>query len=631
MKVLLRVFGLGCMLASISIAQETVTAPAAIVSYPDLILYNGKIVTMDDTSTGPSPGHIYQAVAVRDRKIQALGTDALILSYAGPHTRKVDVKGKTVIPGIVDSHTHIHNNEVAWWVKENPSAFESMAKRFVVGGNTYQELKRGVELVLKERMGTSNPDQWAFINLPTNDPKDPGSGTGIGVKFLQERGLTLTDLDALSPNHPVFLQSHPGYMINTAGKKQIEKLYGFFPPMDTADETGFGELTEYERALLVDGYFRVRPKELADIVEQGLLKNAAVGITTFASHMMGLQYLNAYQKLAREDRLPVRYAYTHYFGFQDNPDPAAFYMRLGDMAGLGTDYFWSIGAGLGNIDSGPPMYCSTMEAPKELKDREWCRNGPGSPMGKATLIAILAKERVAVGHAWGDKGVDYFMDSLDEAMKMDPTITLDYIRSRRFSSDHCGFYPRPAQIPRMAKYGMIISCGGNTLGRSYPWLKRYGEKYANWISPIKSLLKGGVKPVFEDESGVNGLVSETYFYGAYPLITRKNEYGKMVAPEEAVDRMTLLKMMTSWPAEYVLREDKIGTLAPGKFADILVLNKDYFTVPEAELPNTYPVMTVVGGKVEVIREEFAKELGVKAVGPQIEFKNGARYSAPPAE
>lgn len=631
MRNLLLFMAATCVLVAVAAAQETVTVPAAIVAYPDLILYNGKIVSMDDTSTGSSPGHIFQAAAVRDRKIQALGADSLILSYAGPKTDKVDLKGKTVIPGIVDSHTHIHNNEVAYWVKQNPAAFETMARRFVVGGTTYDELKRGVELVLKERMGNAAPDQWAFVLLPTNDPKNPGSGTGVGVKFLQERGLTLKDLDALSPNHPVFLQSHPGYMINTAGKKAIEKLYGFFPPMDTADDTGFGELTEYERALLVDGYFRVRPKELADIVELGLLKNAAVGITTFASHMMGLQYLNAYQRLVREDRMPIRYAYTHYFGFQDNPDPAAFYMRLGDMAGLGTDYFWSIGTGLGNVDSGPPMYCSTMEAPKELKDREWCRNGPGTPMAKATLTALLAKERVAVGHAWGDKGVDYFMDTVDEAMKLDPVITLDYIRSRRLSSDHCGFYPRPAQIPRMAKLGMIISCGGNTLGRSYPWLERYGDKYANWISPIKSMLKGGVKPVFEDESGVNGNVSETYFYGAFPLLTRKNEYGKLVAPEEAIDRMTLMKMMTSWPAEYVLREDKVGTLAPGKFADLVVLNKDYFTVPENELPMTYPVMTVVGGKIEVIREEFAKEIGRSAIGPQLEFKNGKRYSETPAE
>ncbi len=626
MKVLLQLL---LLISTVSVvAAQQATVPTAIISYPDMILYNAKIVSMDDTSTGPSPGNIHQAVAIRDRKIQAVGTNDVIRSYAGPQTRQIDLKGKTVIPGIVDSHTHIHNNEVAFWAEEHPEELQSMARRFVVGGSTNEELRQGVELVLRERMTDAPPEQWAVIAMPTNDPDNPGSGTGQGVKFLQQRGITAQDLDELSPENPVFLQAHPAYMINTAGKEAIKQLYGFFPPMDVADDTGFGELTEYGRALVVDGYFRMHPETLAEIVESGLLKNAAVGITTFSSHMMGLQFLNAYQRLVREDRMPIRFAFTHYFGFQDNPDPASFYLRLGDLAGLGTDYFWTSGVGLGNVDSGPPMICSTMEGPPELKEREFCRNVPGSAYHKGMEMAILSKARVAAGHAYGDKSVDYFMDSLEFAMEHDPTITLDYIRSRRFSSDHCGFYPRPDQIPRMARLGMYISCGGNVLSRSYPWLEMYGMKYAHWISPVKSLIDGGVKTVFENEAGVDGLVSETYFKEAYPLITRKNEYGAMVAPQEAIDRMTLMKMMTSWPSEYVLRENLVGTLEPGKFADLLVLSKDYFTVPGPEIPSIYPVVTVVGGKILVVRNEVAGELGVQAVGPQLEFRNRSRYANP---
>ena len=615
-----------CILVGMAAAQEQATVPTALVAYPDLIVYNAKIVSMDDASFGPSPGHTFQALAIRDRKIQFLGTNDLILSYAGPKTEKIDAHGRTVIPGIVDPHTHIHNNEVNYWVNQHPAAVESMGKKFVVGGSTPVELKRGIELVLKERTGGMNSDQWAFINLPTNDPKNPGSGTGLGVNFLQKGEMTQQELDAIDSKHPVFLSAHPAYTINTAAKKAIEKLYGFFPPTEQADDRGFGELTEYERALVVDDYFRKHPKELVDVVQQGLVKNAAVGITTFASHMMGLQFLNAYQTLFNEDRQPIRYAYTNYFGFQDNPDPASFYLRLGDQAGLGNDYFWSAGTGLGYIDSGPPMYCSSMEAPPEVKVREWCRNAPGTALSKAILIAILARERVAVGHAYGDKGVDYVMDSIDEAMKMDPTITLEYIRSRRFSSDHCGFYPRPAQIPRMAKLGWYISCGGNVLGRSYPWLKTYGLQYANWISPIKSLINARIKTVYENEAGVNGNKSGTYWSQGYALITRKNEYGAAVAPEEAIDRMTLMKMSTSWPSEYVLREKQIGTLEVGKFADFLVLNKDYFTIPEPEILDVFPLMTVVGGKIEVLRSEFAKELGRQPIGPQLEFQNRQLYT-----
>ena len=85
--------------------------------------------------------------------------------------------------------------------------------------------------------------------------------------------------------------------------------------------------------------------------------------------------------------------------------------------------------------------------------------------------------------------------------------------------------------------------------------------------------------------------------------------------------MTLMKMMTSWAAEFVIREKLIGTLEPGKFADLLVLSKDYFTVPEPEIPSIFPLMTVVGGKITALRTEFAQELGRNPVGPQLEFRN----------
>ena len=126
-------------------------------------------------------------------------------------------------------------------------------------------------------------------------------------------------------------------------------------------------------------------------------------------------------------------------------------------------------------------------------------------------------------------------------------------------------------------------------------------------------------------------MSETYFNQGYALITRRNEYGQLVAPEEAIDRMTLMKMMTSWPSEFVLREKEIGTLEAGKLADLVVLNKDYFTVPEEEIPNLFPVLTVVGGKIQVLRSEFAQELGRNSIGPQLEFKNEPRYATPQVE
>ncbi len=615
-----------------AVAQDTATVPVQVISYADMVVYNGKVMTMDDSSTNQTPGKMGQAMAIRDGKILAVGGDAEILLYAGPKTTRIDLHGRTVIPGIIDSHTHIHNNAVALYAQKHPEVLEATSKTFQVTGKTYADLKRGIEVVLKENMAHAPKDQWAYINLPTGG----SSGTGIGVKFLQEREITRQDLDKLAPNTPVMVQSHPAYTINDAGMKLIGEIYQSDPEtalgLQGMDKQGLGDLTEYARSLAVDQYFHDKIGLLAEIIQGDLEKNAALGITSYSSHMVGLVYMSAFMKLVRENRMPIRFAYTDYFGFEGNPDPSSFYLRLGDMAGLGTPYFWQSGVGLQNIDSGPPMFCSTMEAPKEVKDREWCRNAAGTAFEKGVYTAIRSHERITVGHAYGDKGVDYIIDTVERAMKDDPSLTLDYIRSRQFSADHCGFWPRAEQLPKLKELNWIVSCNGQFINRSTPWLKVYGMQYGNRIAPMKSLVSAGIRTVYENEESwsappddkhPNGFLSEnpnTYFGSAVLLLTRRNNEGQVIAPEERIDRVTLMKMMTVWQSDY-FQKPEIGTLAPGKWADFVVLSKDYFTVPEEEIAHIYPLMTVVGGKPTFWRAEFAKEQGQAPVGPQVKFIN----------
>ena len=98
------------LLGGVGFAQQ-VTAPAILVGYPDQIIYNAKIVTMDDVSFNPTTGRIAQAMAVRQGRILALGTDQEMLQLAGPQTRKIDLRGRTVIPGIINTHSHMHDHE----------------------------------------------------------------------------------------------------------------------------------------------------------------------------------------------------------------------------------------------------------------------------------------------------------------------------------------------------------------------------------------------------------------------------------------------------------------------------------------------------------------------------------------
>jgi predicted amidohydrolase YtcJ len=221
----------------------------------------------------------------------------------------------------------------------------------------------------------------------------------------------------------------------------------------------------------------------------------------------------------------------------------------------------------------------------------------------------------------GDKSLDQFMDIIERAMKDDPGITLDYVRSLRMSADHCGWYPRLDQIPRMAKLNIQLSCGPKEIDDQGSFIpKIYGERYANRIGPMQSVFKGGMI-VSTEETRADGLEdpAPTTFARIYPFITRKRADGVSIAPEEAVNRVQLMKMSTSNAAYFVMKEKELGTLEPGKLADFVVLNRDYFTIPETDIPTVYPLMTVVGGKTIVLREELARDIGLSAVGAQLNF------------
>jgi predicted amidohydrolase YtcJ len=289
------------------------------------------------------------------------------------------------------------------------------------------------------------------------------------------------------------------------------------------------------------------------------------------------------------------------------------------MFKLGDDHLWFAGIGVGQLDHGPPLFCSSMvpEAERGPTGNMWCRDQPNGPHWKTMITALANGQRVVAGHNYGDLSFDYYMDIIEEAMKRNSEITLDHIRSLRLSADHGGLYPRPDQLPRIKKLGMILSMGSQGMSRSLPWIQKYGfEKYQDWVIPVKRTLDAGIKVAWEGEGGwKNGLFGDLMV----PFLTRTNLQGVTIAKDQQIDRQTLLKMATAWGSEFLIKEDKIGSLQPGKLADLLILNQDFFEVPIEQLPRTYPLMTVVGGKIVYLRDDFAKEVGLPASPLQVRF------------
>jgi predicted amidohydrolase YtcJ len=147
-----------------------------------------------------------------------------------------------------------------------------------------------------------------------------------------------------------------------------------------------------------------------------------------------------------------------------------------------------------------------------------------------------------------------------------------------------------------------MSCAPKYVEDSPEVLRDYGEQYLGWIAPVKSLLDAGVKTVLEIDDRDIFKVGTAFHY--LDVMVNREVEGKVYAAKEQVDRVIALKTATSWAAEYVYRENVLGSLERGKYADLLVLSSDYFTVPEREIRKVKPLMTMVGGKIVYQADNF---------------------------
>ena len=182
-------------------------------------------------------------------------------------------------------------------------------------------------------------------------------------------------------------------------------------------------------------------------------------------------------------------------------------------------------------------------------------------------------------------------------------------------------WPRPDQIPIIKDLGMIV--GGTNLyiyQDSPRWMRDYGEKALAMVVPRKSMIQAGVmngieidKPYEASEKGENAF---SYLYWS---ISRRAQDGEVYLPNQRLTRQEALKTATIWGAYYVLKEDELGSLERGKFADYLVLDKDYLTIPEEQISDIRVLMTALGGKVVHLVPSLGRELGMAPRGAAVEL------------
>jgi predicted amidohydrolase YtcJ len=166
----------------------------------------------------------------------------------------------------------------------------------------------------------------------------------------------------------------------------------------------------------------------------------------------------------------------------------------------------------------------------------------------------------------------------------------------------------------MKKLGLFMSAQPKYIESTAPLIETtVGSAFTNRVVPVKSLLDGGIRTVLGTDEHVPNVV----FLNMGRLVTRKAKVGtteKVLNPEERIDRMTALLMATRWAAEYVLREDVLGSLEPGKWADLVVIDRDFLSIPDDEIRNTKVLLTAVGGKIVYTEPVFAQAEGLPQIG-----------------
>jgi predicted amidohydrolase YtcJ len=221
-------------------------------------------------------------------------------------------------------------------------------------------------------------------------------------------------------------------------------------------------------------------------------------------------------------------------------------------------------------------------------------------------------------HQWGDQGVRAILDLIERASK-DAGFGPEEVRARRHTADHMNMWPSPDQLPRIKNLGLILGGSNLYIYQDSPrHLRDYGERALDRVVPRRTLIDAGVMSGIEFDKPLE-LTDHNGFTELYWSISRTAQDGKGYGTHLKISREEALKTATIWPAYYVLKEKVLGSLEVGKFADFLVLDKDYLTVPEAEIPRIRILMTMVGGRTVHLVPSLAKELGLQPTGAQVEL------------
>ncbi|TWI67650.1 hypothetical protein IP91_01767 [Pseudoduganella lurida] len=541
----------------------------------DLIVTNAKIATM------VKDGQFVQAVAVDGGRITATGSNAAILKRKTAHTQVINAGGRTVIPGLNDSHLHIirqglnYNAELRW--------------------DGVTSLKRALQM-LKEQAARTPDGQWVKVVGGWNE-----------YQFEEKRLPTLAEINEAVPDKPVFILYL--YGLGYLNKKAIEVL-------------GYDGATQYKEGHVELG---------SDGKPTGLLvakPNALILYSTLAKTgtLPRDQQLNSTLQYYRElNRLGLTSAIDAGGGGQAYPDDYAVSLELAKDGKLSVRTSYYLFAQKPGKELEDYQRWLTLTKP-DKNDHLFYANGYNTEGGGENLVwsaadfenfleprpdmpahmegELAAVLRLLVKNRWPFRIHATYGESIERDLAVIEQVDKEIgLKGLRWFFDHAETIT-DAQLQRVKKLGGGIAVQDRMYFQGEAYWKRYGEQ-TRQMPPIRTMLKLGI-PVGLGTDGTR--VSS---YGPWPSIywavTGRTAGGLQLWQEsDRLSRFEALRLMTRGSA-WMSGEEKVkGTIAPGQYADLVILPQDYFTMPEADIRNLESALTIVNGKVVYAADAFGQ-------------------------
>jgi predicted amidohydrolase YtcJ len=537
----------------------------------DVILHNARI------ATNRVPPFV-EAVAIEGGKFVAAGTSDEMLRHREPATLVIDARGRTVIPGLNDSHLHVirgglnYNMELRW--DGVPSLADALR-------------------MLKDQARRTPPPQWVRV-----------VGGWTEFQFAERRMPTLDEINQAAPETPVFvLHLYDRAFLNGAALRAC----GY--TKDTPDPPG-GEIQRDKRdnptglliarpnAMILYATLAKGPKlsyeDQVNSTRHFMRELNRLGITSVCDAGGGFQnYPDDYHvvsDLAKRGELTVRIAYNLFTQRpkQEKEDFAKWVQMT--KPGAGDDYYRMNGAG-------EMLVFSAADFEDFLEPRP---DLPQSLEAELTeVVTLLARNRWPFRlHATYDESITSFLNVFEAVNREVPFDGL------RWFFDHAETISE-RNIERVKALGGGIAVQHRMAYQGEYFIDRYGKKAAEQSPPIRKMLAMGV-PVGAGTDATR-VASYNPFVSLYWLVAGKTVGGSVLYPEaNRLDRAEALRRYTVGSAWFSEEEGKKGSIEVGKLADLAALSADYFSVPEEEIKRIESVLTVVGGKVVYGAGEFAR-------------------------